>query len=68
MANKKAIETPTDKRVRELKEVRASISTIVGACKELERVSYALIKRTDALAVTVDKLSLAVSEIQRKLK
>lgn len=54
---------PLEKRVKKLEGLTA---TIVRASQELERVSVGLIKRTDTLAISVDKLSLAVREIQQK--
>ncbi len=60
---------PSDNIIeKRVKKLEGLISTVVGACQEMERVSVGLIKRSDALAISVDKLSLAVSEIQNKLK
>lgn len=52
-----------EKRVKKLEGL---VGAVVNASRELERVSVGLIKRTDTLAITIDKLSLAVREIQNK--
>ena len=52
-----------EKRVKKLEGL---VGAVVRASQELERVSVGLIKRTDTLAISIDKLSLAVREIQQK--
>ena len=52
-----------EKRVKKLEGL---VGAVVRASQELERVSVGLIKRTDTLAMSIDKLSLAVREIQQK--
>ena len=57
---------PVDKLEKRVKKLENLIGAVVRASQELERVSVGLIKRTDTLAISVDKLSLAVREIQQK--
>jgi len=56
--------TPLEKRVKKLEDL---VGSVVHACQEIERVSVGLIKRSDTLAISIDKLNLAVSEIQRRI-